>query len=548
MDGMRKRIAALGFVAWAVFWSPSAPLCQQPPVTRPVIDTIVIERNNVFSREEARSSVVFRVMNSLHVTTHPLVIRKELLFKQGEPYDSARIAESERILRTRQIFRELTIDTTRIGDKFAVVVRTKDGWSTKPKFKFQVATDGTWTGTFGINEINLLGSGNQFFVAYAKEVDRDGLNLSADFRHLLGTGLDASGNYAGLSDGRNGNWIVGLPFRNYDTNVLLQYDGLAADQRILRYRRDASAGLDTTVYNRSAEMHNFTAGLAETAEPTRYLRLVATGGYRREEFVLEEFADSVIPDTVTGTVGLYAEWSRARFMRLRRFNGFGTEDVDLSTTIRITGTLAPEAFGYRETGIGPGISASTTVLIGQAFIWGAIDANWLVNQTVPDSGRVVLNLAFGYKPHPRHATMAQVQWGHQKNTAPGQEFDLGYEAAPRSWEPHSFVGRRAFWVSAEHRWFIWDALLNLFGVGVAAFFDYGGAWYEDQDRRHGGNIGLGLRMGSALTTVPTTGRVDLGYLMGPGVSGSRWVLTFGTGFTFPRRATPVVSYKALPPP
>lgn len=548
MGGMSKRTAILGFVAWAGIWSPTALFCQAPAVPNPVIDTIVVERNNVFSPDEARSSVVFRVMNSLHVTTHPSVIRKELLFEQGEPYDSARIAESERILRTRQIFRELTIDTTRIGDKFAVVIRTKDGWSTKPKFKLQVATDGTWTGTFGVNEINLLGTGNQFYIAYAKEVDRDGLNLSADFRRLFGTSIDASGNYAGLSDGKNGNWIVGAPFRNYDTNVSLQYDGLAADQRILRYRRDASAALDTTVYKRTAAMHNVTAGLAETAEPTRYLRLVATGGYRREEYVREELADSVIPDTVTGTVGFFAEWSRARFMRVQRFNGFGTEDVNLSTTIRVTGTLAPEAFGYPETGIGPGISASTTVLAGQAFIWGAVDANWLVNETVPDSGRVVLNLAFGYKPHPRHATMAQIQWGHLKNTAPGQEFDLGYDAPPRSWEPHSFVGTREFWVSAEHRWFLWDALLNLFGVGVAAFFDYGGAWYEDQDPRYGGNAGIGLRMGSALSTVPTTGRVDLGYLMGPDVSGSRWVLTFGTGFTFPRRTTPVVSYKAQRPP
>ncbi|MGD8868977.1 MAG: hypothetical protein PVI01_15215 [Gemmatimonadales bacterium] len=543
-----KRLCAFVCLVLTELSNPAALLCQPPKVQMPVVDTIVIERNNVFSSEEARSSVVFRVMNALHVTTHPLVIRRELLFEQGEPYDSARIAESERTLRSLQIFRELSIDTTHIGDKFAVVVRTKDGWSTKPKFKFQVATDGTWTGVFGVNEVNLLGSANQFFVAYAKEVDRDGLNSSANFKRLFGTSIDAGGSYAGLSDGKNGNWTVGLPFRNYDTDASLQYDGLAADQRILRYRRDASASLDTTVYNRTAEMHNLAAGLAETSEPTRYLRLVATGGYRREEYVPEEFTDSVIPDTVTGTVGFYAEWSRARFMRVRRFNGFGTEDVNLSTTIRLTGTLAPKAFGYPETGIGPGISASTTVLLGQAFLWGAVDANWLVNETVPDSGRVVVNLAFGYKPHPRHATMAQIQWGHQKNTAPGQEFDLGYDAAPRSWEPHSFVGTREFWVSAEHRWFLWDALLNLVGIGVAAFFDYGGAWYEDQSARYGGNIGIGLRMGSALSTVPTTGRVDLGYLMGPGVSGDRWVLTFGSGFTFPRRATPVVSYKALPPP
>ena len=122
-----------------------------------------------------------------------MVILQDLLFKQGQPYDSARIAESERILREKLIFRELDIDTTRIGDKFAVVVRTVDGWSTKPKFKFSVASDGTVTGTLGINEINLLGTGNQVYVAYEKQVDRDGINLSLLFKRTFGWDLDAAG-------------------------------------------------------------------------------------------------------------------------------------------------------------------------------------------------------------------------------------------------------------------------------------------------------------------------------------------------------------------
>ncbi len=412
-----------------------------------------------------------------------------------------------------------------------------------------MASDGNWTGTFGINEVNLLGTGNQFYIAYVKEVDRDGLNLTLDFQRLFGSNFDAGGNYAGLSDGRNGNWKAGLPFRAFETRNSLMYDGLAADQRVFRYRREDSATLDTASFRRSATLHNLTAGLARKATSTQYLRLVGTAGYRQEEYVPEENAGSPVPDSITGTLGLYVEIKRARFLQVRGFNGFGTEDVDLSTTLRVTGTLAPKAFGWPETSIGPGLSFSSTALIGKAaFVWGAIDLNWLPNETVPDSGRIVANLAFGYKPHPRHATMAQIQWGRQKNTPPGQEFNLGFESAPRGWEPHSFVGTRMLWISAEHRWFVWDALLNLFGVGFAGFLDYGGAWYADQDRRFGGNLGVGLRMGSALTTVPTTGRIDFAYRFGDDVTGSRWVLSLGTGFIFPRRAAPVINYRATAPP
>ena len=54
--------------------------------------------------------------------------------------------------------------------------------------------------------------------------------------------------------------------------------------------------------------------------------------------------------------------------------------------------------------------------------------------------------------------------------------------------------------------------------------------------------------GSALSTVPTTGRVDLAYRFGEDVTGERWVLSLGSGFIFPRRSAPVISYQARPPP
>ena len=514
----------------------------------PVVDTIVVIRDNVFNDEQAASSALFRIMNSLHIRTKESFIRNNLLFEAGEPFDSARVEESERLLRKRQIFRELDIDTTRVDGRLAVVVHVQDGWSTKPKVKFSVASDGTWTGTFGINEINLLGTGNQAYIAYVKEVDRDGLNLTLNFQRLLGSDVDASGNYAGLSDGRNVNWIAGIPFRTMDTRNSYELFGMAASQRILQFFTDDPAVLDTTSYHRDAQMYNFSGGLAATAQPTSYIRWVGTAGIRQEEYVLEADSGLDVPDTVTATVGVYGEYSHANFWVVQRFNGFGNEDIDLSTTLRFTLNLAPEVLGYNRTGIGPGVSASTMVSVGSGFVWGAIDASGVFTDAGLDSGRVVGNLAFGWKPAERHALVAQIQVGALDNVRPGEEFDLGFEFPPRGWEPHSFVGTREVWISAEHRWFIWDALLNLVGVAVAGFFDYGGAWYEGQDRRFGGTVGAGLRLGSALSTIPRTGRLDFGYRFGSDVTGDRWVVAVGAGFVFPRREIPTISYSARPPP
>jgi len=89
------------------------------------------------------------------------------------------------------------------------------------------------------------------------------------------------------------------------------------------------------------------------------------------------------------------------------------------------------------------------------------------------------------------------------------------------------------WATLEHRWYVFDRVLNLFGIGVAGFLDYGGAWYASQSPRWGGAAGIGLRTGSSRGSVVDTGRIDLGYRFGSDVTGSRWVISFGGGWIFP---------------
>ena len=554
-----RRLASLlaGSTAATLLLSVLTPaaFAQEVAPQSAVVDTIIIERDNVFNAEEAASSSIFRFMNKIHITTREYVIRDYLQFEAGEPFDSASVDESERQLRLRRLFRELTMDTVRLENgSLAVKVHSQDGWSLKPKFKFSVASTGDWTGTFGLNEINLLGSGNQVYAAYVKELDRDGLNASAIFNRIFGWNFDAGGNYAGLSDGRNGNWLVGLPFRNTQSSKSYQYDGLWADQDIIQYRvtEDPSGVVtDTTTYRRDAFINTLKAGLATRHITGNYLRFGADVGIRQEEFYLDPSAKGVVPDSVYGTVSAWGEVSKTKFVQYRRFNGFGTEDIDLSSTVKLTATLAPETFGWSGTGVGLGLNAATglnRVIAGSGWVWASIDANYLWNAAVQDSGRVIVNVAAGFKPAPRHSTAMQVQLGRMWNPKPGDEFDLGFENAPRGWAAHSFVGDKAWWAQVEHRYFAVDKFLNLVGIGFGAFFDYGGAWYDDQSSRTGGSVGGGLRLGSALSTVAMTGRIDVVYKIGDSVTGDRWVFAFGSGFAFPRRTIPVINYKAQPPP
>ncbi|UCC83207.1 MAG: hypothetical protein JSW46_20020 [Gemmatimonadota bacterium] len=510
-------------------------------VQTPVIDTVIIVTQNVFTPEQAEKNFAFRFMNGIHVVTKHDVIWSELMFRPGEPADSTVLEESERNLRAREIFQRVEIDTLRLPDgRLAVLVDTQDGWTLKPKFKLTIASDGTWSGQFGLSEVNLLGSGNLAHIAWRQDVDRHGPELIADFRRIFDTRLAASGEVVFWNDGTDGNWRFGIPYLTTIEPNELEYDGEAADRRVLQFRVDDPAAPDTNTYHRSALINRINAGLAPIAETKRYLRFGVMGEVRQEKFILsatgEEVPDSVVaavPDSVYGVLGIYGVYRQTRFKGIQYFNGFGAEDIDVSTKVRVQANVAPASWGYDKTGIGPAVELQSGFALPNGFLQSTLKANGLFNDAGLDSGQVVLDVTFGLKPAPRHSTAVYVRGGMQENPAPGNEFDLGFEVPPRSWEPHSFVGTRMVWGTIEHRWFVWDALLDLISLGFAAFIDYGGAWYPDQEKRFGGNIGIGLRQGGALSTAARTGRLDLGYRFGEGITEGRWVLTFGAGINFP---------------
>lgn len=518
-------------LALALCWCQDVVGKQQDRIA-PVIDTVIVVIDNVFPDEEAQSSLLARSMNRFRIPTHEYVVRARLLFGTGEAYDSARVEESARRLGELQIFQEIEIDTIRIQDKLAVVVRVRDSWSTSPKLSVQVASDGTMTGAVGVTESNLLGTGNLIHVALTKQVDRNSTDLSGKFDRVVGD-VDVDGMAQFQTDGRLGDWRIGSPFRNMEDRESIMFESEVADQRVLQFRVGAGVPLDTTIFQRGAFLTRVTGAYAPQVSSRGFVRVGAMAQLRQERYALESVASQMeIPDTVTGAVGAFVELRNARFKTLRRFNGLGREDIDLSTVMRLSAWLAPSVFGYDRTGIGPEITLQTAVSFPLGFVAGAVNANGLFTANGLDSGQVEVSLTVGLKPAPAHATAFHVRAGALESTQPGREFDLGFDTPPRSWEPHSFVGTRSIWAVLEHRWYVADNLFNLLGVGFAAFAEYGGAWYPGQPKRFGGDAGLGLRMGSAVGALPRTGRIDLGYRFGDGVTGDRLVLSLGAGFVF----------------
>lgn len=506
---------------------PSVRLAAQAP--GPVIDTVVIVNRTVFESADSSFRFITRVADAIHVRTHASVIRRTLLLDQGARYDSARVLESERALRSLNVFREVVIDTVRIGDKLALRVQTADGWSTKPQLNFSTAGgDATWQA--GMEEENFLGTATSLTALYTSTPDRNLGSFLYQNPHFFGRRPRLLGLYQTLSDGHRGAWGLSMPFYETAAPWALGTGGEVATQRVLTFRDGAL--IDST--ERHALRFSVGGGRALHATTHSYTRLWMSGTWRREDFAPE--SATVVPRSEFVTIGAGIEVASARFAVMERFNTYGRrEDVNLSNTLRVGLWAAPGAFGYSTGHAGVGAEASGQLSLvwlgGFAVLRGLADG--LYNGSAVDSGRAHAAMTIASQNFVLQTLVVHLEGGMLRNPKPGGQFDTWLDqTGPRLFGVHAFTGTRTAWLAVEDRFVVTDEFAGLVGIGLAPFFDWGGAWYEDEAVRTGSDVGFAIRLGPTRAVRGEVQEFAIGWRFGEGFSGSRWAIAIRRGFAF----------------
>jgi len=147
-------------------------LADSPLTPTIYIRKISIDAHNIYDIKKPRKlSFLYELTNKLHKKTNDNVIRRELLFKEGDEYDPALIVESERILRGYSYFRKVIIHVSKPENNMVdIIVETHDVWTTQLQFDLgSTAGHTNWLG--GFEEINVLGHGQRIKVSYKKNLD-----------------------------------------------------------------------------------------------------------------------------------------------------------------------------------------------------------------------------------------------------------------------------------------------------------------------------------------------------------------------------------------
>ena len=496
--------------------------------TAAVVAAVQIHRENVFDRAES-SSWLFRAANSLHIVTREHVVRRELLIPVGAPFDSATADETARNLRKLGIFRKVQVDSTTTSSGLIEEVTTNDSWTTQVQASFKSSGDQiTWTA--GLAEKNLLGRQIKAQVKYTSDPDRSTTQFSASFprvwRDLVG--IDAA--YKQYSDGEAADFTASSPFRSLATRNAATLDVDYADRSVLRFFEGEEVASDTLRHLLTKGALN--VGWATRASQQGYVRVGTRLQLRRENYA--ELGTPIEDRSFFGELGGVAEWSSANFSVVEGYRGLGgKEDVDLSATVRGELWIAPSAWGYERTGIGPALRANVGKMLPNGFTTFQLRASSLFTSKGLDSGSVTGQAVVALLPAPRHTIVFNAQGGLQKNGYPGEEFDLGLTFGPRAYPAHAFTGDRAFFTTGEYRWVAFPEVYKLVAIGLATYVDYGGAWYSGSPVRTGADAGVGLRLGSTrAASGKGATRLDLSWRFATEEFDKRWILSVGSGFPF----------------
>jgi hypothetical protein len=335
--------------------APVSPAWSQSSPSGPIIRSIVIDRGEVFDSVEAQRFWGFGLVNALHARTRLYVVRRELLFERGEPYDTARANESARNLRALAIFRDVFIDTVSTDSGVTVRVRTTDGWTTN--LGFGIRTSGTQRviNAF-VQEINLLGTRTIATLGYESDPDRNSVLVGFDTPRLIANRVGIGASYSRRSDGHSAGAALGYPFFSLSSRHGGSLSWGLFDGRVLHYEGGTRVVKDSA--HRKFAVLRGDGAIALRASPRGYVHLGLAGQVLRDDFG-EQGGSEDLPRTVRVAVGPYLGVRSPHYIQVRNYEAMGrVEDVDLGQSVRADVALAPSVWGYERDGVGGRLAAS----------------------------------------------------------------------------------------------------------------------------------------------------------------------------------------------
>lgn len=491
------------------------------------IRRIEIVRRNVFDQQlEQDGNFIYRLANKFHVVTRENVIRRELLFKEGDKFNEESLDQSLRNLRNLAFIGEVACETCPVaGDSVDITIITEDLWTTI----FGVSSEG--------------GGGLYVFSLYGEEKNIAGLGIGAE-ADLTFTSDNNDGYSLSIYDNRflNSRYVVDLWHQDYafnnETGFLVQRPFYSTDARWSLTATYQNSRARPRLFYRGVEYYRYDSGnnyanLRIDRAIGRYTRIVPGIVYIYNGFDYAKLPElpeiGVIPDDeIFSGPGVGLKLQTFRYLTATYLDEFGTiEDLTENATISLNAVWSGPTFNgdrraaYMEIQSRFLANPIPSIYAGVANIFTGYYENHRWQRSTNS-----LEGLFYFKPSLYNLFAAHFLSSFAWRQQPNYQIVLGGSNGLRGYPDRFFGGNKFALVNLEYRRYTPIEILTV-GLGAAAFFDAGYVWRNDQSinlRDFKRDIGLGLRFGLTKSSTARVVRIDLARAL----DRSGWYIAFGT--------------------
>lgn len=496
---------------------PALPSPEELEASGAVIGEVRIVVGDVFDTSvEGEDGWLYRAANKLHIDTRPRIIRDQLLFKPGDPYDARVIEETERILRGNEyLYDALIVPVAWDGKVVDLEVRTRDVWTLNPGVNFsRKGGENTWGAQ--VQEDNLAGTGVKLDFEWSSDVDRESILFSYLNPHFFEPFTRFGLTYIDSDDGQTQLMQLARPFYSLDARRAGGLYLSDAEFNEVRY----VLGDDVGEFQHDLEFYEVYGGWSAGLQGRWVRRWTYGVTYQRDEFALDPEFDPAGPlpedrELLQPWLGFeliedqYEE--RQNLDQIRR-----TEDV-------LVGFRASMRIGYASESLGSdrdALIASASVrdgidlphgqsIFGSATVSGRIEDEGVQNGILSAEGRYYA------------ATSSRSKFYALLSGAVTEELDaetqltLGGDNGLRGYPIRYQAGTARALLTLEQRYYTSWYPFRLFHVGAAAFFDAGRTWGRDVTGLESAgllkDVGIGLRFGSSRSSFGNVVHIDLAF-------------------------------------
>ncbi|MEM9334968.1 MAG: hypothetical protein AAGA33_08955 [Pseudomonadota bacterium] len=514
---LRRLFLFLVLATWLPSFADDTISLEDAEAAGVIIGEIRLDKHNVFDTDDPEEdNALYRLLNRLHFVTRDGIIRKQLLFAEGEPLVARELRETERILRRNTYLFNASVNIERVeGGVADLTVMTRDVWTLIPDVSLS-RSGGENSSRYGVEEANLFGRGQLIRLVRDENVDRESTLFEFEDEHLGQSWTTLNVRFADNSDGDLRQLIARRPFVELDSRWAAGGSFIDDDRRIALYR----LGDEAAEFQRDSRYASVFRGWSKGIRDgwVRRLTLGAVYDDRRFGAVFDPSLPALLPENrklVYPYVGV--QILEDRFEESANSNAMGrTEDFFLGTRIDATIGYASESFGSDRDAWLLGIDGSKG--------FGSMELNALLTRFSlngriedGDSKNVLASASATWyqRQSEKWLFFASVSgtWGEELDL--DQPVQLGGDTGLRGYPLRYQNGPSKLLFTVEQRYFTDWYPWRFFRVGAAVFFDAGRSFGDSPLGEESAgwlkDVGIGLRLAPTRGGTKKIVHIDLAF-------------------------------------